>query len=272
MNEMDVLDRVRQVYDSNKWHRAEADEDNPIILNDLVNMCLAVNDKERVLIVNLIEHFYLLRNYGKFLRPMMLELEYFTKTFARIVLLPIRDPSINRVNSGDAIIYELTTFRKNSFKDRIINYNTPFSSDLKIAPSDIIVFVDDFIGTGNQFFEMWAKFVKIHAPANVYVRCIVAMEDAVKEFSKNEINFKPDVVFGKAISSGRYVSSMDLATANATYDAIESKTRVPAKFSRGYGGSEAIVALKNTPNNTLPIFWFSSTKGGLPWPAPFPRA
>ena len=52
------------------------------------------------------------------------------------------------------------------------------------------------------------------------------------------------------------------------YDKLERKTKCSADYKRGRDQTEALVTMKATPNNTLPIFWW---EGKIKWRAPFPR-
>jgi hypothetical protein len=53
------------------------------------------------------------------------------------------------------------------------------------------------------------------------------------------------------------------------YDAVEAILKCTEQYRRGFLGSEALVSLKRTPNNTLSIFWYEGKEKN--WPAPFPR-
>lgn len=49
---------------------------------------------------------------------------------------------------------------------------------------------------------------------------------------------------------------------------IENRIKVRGDFKFGYAGSEALIRMARTPNNTFPVYWLKNKKNPH---APFPR-
>lgn len=137
-----------------------------------------------------------------------------------------------------------------------------------------VIFVDDFLGTGNQFCEFVTDLLKsgldpqvkwIYAP-------VVAHEEGIRKVSKEfpSVEVVPIETIGSEHSFfnpdyWRSISN-DTITAGNALDFYESFLR-QRKFSselrspsRGYGDLSLCFGFEHaTPDNTLPIFWHSGS-------------
>lgn len=142
---------------------------------------------------------------------------------------------------------------------------------IKCVESDFdIIIVDDFIGSGNQI----SSFIELcnlnKSKTHVYT---IIMQD----ISRDKVTPLVDRIYSslpsrkRAITDGLSIGSFSVSNAKIIYERIESLIDINRDYSYGYEKTEALVTMKRTPNNTLPIFWTSRMKGGKKWPSPFPR-
>lgn len=104
------------------------------------------------------------------------------------------------------------------------------------------------------------------------VAAFVIQEDTVFDLFSQGLAVFHGKTHKRAISGQGNIGSFDEGLALRIYDQIESHLSVAEEYKRGYEQSEALITLKRTPDNTLPIFWSRKDKDGTKWPAPFPRS
>lgn len=136
-----------------------------------------------------------------------------------------------------------------------------------------IVFIDDFIGSGNTFLEEYREkkiedWVLNEKIDNKYILAPIMMWNGQKNI---EYNF-PDFTICADIRVElfhNYISPLD---AFNNYDSIHSfaseyGAKLLKKSPLGYGNGQALVAyFHSTPNNTLPIIWHNKK-----WQPLYPR-
>ncbi len=131
-----------------------------------------------------------------------------------------------------------------------------------------IIFVDDYIGTGETATECLSYAIdKIPKGIPVFIITIAIQEEGYNSIRKlfPDVNIYYSIIRKKGISD-KYSGNM-----------AEDKRKLMKRISKyvtnddeyllGYGDSEALIAMVKTPNNTFPIYW-RTYKGFL---APFPR-
>lgn len=134
------------------------------------------------------------------------------------------------------------------------------------AGNAMLVFVDDFIGTGETAMDA-AKYLAKAQPKltnwkNVCFLAIAAQKEGVKNLK--DVGYKVFVSeeYGRGISD--YYKGEQLEEARGTMSHIESGLkRVEKDFKFGYQQSEALVCMERCPNNTFPIYWL--TKHDAPY-------
>jgi hypothetical protein len=133
-----------------------------------------------------------------------------------------------------------------------------------------IVFVDDFIGTG-QSLERKSKWVRERladrniSGAKIYLVALTSMEDAKLSIATSTDNFMVGEYMTRGIS-GHYTGP-DLTAAVSEMLNLEGllspyhRRKLP---SFGYKKSEALYSLNetSTPNNVFPIFWWPRSVTG----------
>ena len=136
------------------------------------------------------------------------------------------------------------------------------------GPTDTVVFVDDFAGTGNQVVESWDDYFHEVVPdSNLYLMLAGATSRAIQRIA----NSTPLIV-----TSGIQLDASDdiFDNACAQFSAAEKArvlhycTTADRKVPRGYGDCGLVVVFAhNCPNNTIPIMHASNGR----WTGLFPR-
>jgi hypothetical protein len=171
-------------------------------------------------------------------------------THNRIVFVPVGEPG-----SGSAIIAR-------AMRDVRPRPNLLSMADLeKLDPADVsvIVFVDDFSGTGTQLFEWWQNVESLVRPKNAEIAIgLLVLNGRAKprlaKFAAHtlravELNDSSDV-----FHAANQNSSASDKTALLYYC---RRTRCHPQFHRGYGNCGLLIAFRHgCPNNSLPILWY----------------
>ena len=126
--------------------------------------------------------------------------------------------------------------------------------------------VDDFVGSGDTAVKSVNNLTKLGVnKQNIFVFALVAQNIGVENLKKNDIRIAVAEQRDKGITD--YYNSRISEKINIMKK-VERKLNVKEQFSLGYKGTEALVSMIRTPNNTFPVFWIEPTKDKK---APFPR-
>jgi len=262
--------RLNRIINSKGW---SASTFSPFYQMDPVMLITKVidqldNENQIDLYFSLLEEFLVIRDYK---RP---ALELLTKVIeeysgaTEFLFSEVVDET-DDTKSAAVLNYECKS-AANIFNSSQALY---FLSDPKAAQfqtsTGVKVFVDDFIGTGDQFCDMVKSLDDngFNSSADA-VMCIAIQRKAferletlgykvfalyVRERVLHQLSQRADIKFDP------YATNFDIA----------DKIPVHALQALGYENSEALVAMKRTPDNTLPIFTKNGEKTG--WHAIFPR-
>ena len=91
---------------------------------------------------------------------------------------------------------------------------------------------------------------------------LVSMKEGISKLAAEGYNTYTNICCEKGLSVRGDASQIDLMKA------LESNIKVAEDYRFGYGGSESLVRMMRTPNNTFPIYWLRNKKNKF---APFPR-
>lgn len=157
----------------------------------------------------------------------------------------------------------------------------------KVREDDILLLIDDIIGTGESTVTFYNYVVKQQLRKNrsvininVILLCIAYMSDSIKLIAKNIKKFE---IYGtpyqKAFVSSNSVfgyrrkriliKKFCIKYGESLFSIEDKVTRVTSNYPLGYGNSQSLIVFEHSaPNNTLPIIW--STKNS--WIPLFPRS
>jgi pyrimidine operon attenuation protein/uracil phosphoribosyltransferase len=127
-----------------------------------------------------------------------------------------------------------------------------------------LILVDDFIGSGKQVTDSINDICSLGIKKeNIFVLSLYTHEMGKQKLHNESINLIYENCITKEVSGVLNKKEIEVLKS------IENKISVKPGYELGYGGSEALISLVRTPNNTLPIF-HTVRKGGVNI-APFPR-
>lgn len=139
---------------------------------------------------------------------------------------------------------------------------------------DHLVFIDDFIGSGNTIIKFFKKNKDKLLKVKCYIFCIEALEEGLSDldtFFKSH-NFAC-TIFCKNIRKKAFASNYIFETDNSTFEELLKAFEITLWGHSndnilGYKNSQALLSFfRNTPNNTLSSFWFDNGN----WTGLFPR-
>ena len=236
-------------------------------IDAIAKMLQGLPSNEIDLSLDLLDEYIIIKDYSTPARTLMIKLRDLAEE-KPILVTPVVDYKAERTKSGHSLHYEMSTFTGLLTKTSIKFRDDPMTSFCQ-NHAGIHVSVDDYIGTGNQFLTMIEDIIKGGKKNTISHIATICIQESAKialeaiGYIVISIN-----VLGKGLerlSVRRGVPQVDIFR---EYEALEKRTACAAEYRRGRDQSEALVTMKATPNNTLPIFWI---EGKAKWPAPFPR-
>ena len=130
-----------------------------------------------------------------------------------------------------------------------------------------LILADDFIGTGETAEKCIIHMQEKGIPTEkIIVVSLVAQEKGIEYLEKYSVYLVTNIIRQRGISD--FYEGEQLSGKISMRREIENKMSVKKKYRLGYSGSEALVTLCRTPNNTFPLFWEESGNMKM---APFPR-
>lgn len=274
MLNLEEIRKINEIFQLNGWDpKAKFLHNRKLNLFDAVSDFVAkIKPEHRKIVFELLTHYELIKEYNQYAGSLCDLLVADIDITKQYYVSPITLPDVGIIKSGHNFIYDVYSFfPRNKYKN-VKFVDSPFSSDIRLDSATVMVFVDDFVGTGEQFFDMYQKLKNRFGTPIVSILLVIRIqEEAFINLGRAGIKVFADQVRKKAITSGRATGSMSIQQARDAYLQIENEVKVPYNASFGYGQAEAIVTMKRTPDNTLPIFWVDEGAGGQEWPAPFPR-
>jgi len=236
-------------------------------LDLLVDLISSLNSKDSVnLTIRLIRYYKVITNYRKRCARFLFEVSNLHESNIAIVPL-IKQPGYTR-GSGPVIAYEIRSLSAN-YEGKFRFFDSPWEG--KGLSSQLPKYiVDDFIGTGEQFFDMYEEIRRGNKDFNVAgVFSIACMQHGHQRLIKGNLRHFCYDICEKALDVHLRSEGGDVTRDYSLYEEIEALLDVDAVDHLGRNQSEGLISLKRTPNNTLPIFWHKGREKS--WPAPFPR-
>ena len=132
-----------------------------------------------------------------------------------------------------------------------------------------IVLLDDYVGTGESAITALDELFKVqnYDKKFVFVLTLVSQEIGMNAVKAQGYNFLTGQIRKRGISD-----KYDQAEAKVKIEImlnLEEKIGVKERFRLGYGGSEGLVTMMRTPNNTFPAYWLEPKN--KKWEPPFLR-
>ena len=239
-------------------------KDNYDLLVSLINV---LSKDEKSIIFEFVKNYEIIKNYDRYIFDVLEKLNELHQS--RVVLFPLWRIGQSSNKSGKSVLYEFSSISRVEFPDKFQIADDPFSS--KVLNSGLPKYaVDDFVGSGEQFLGMVEEMrQKKHGVVINGVACVISLELGADRLCREGFDTVCSVKRKRAVADYLVDAGMDAEKCYEVYDAMESRLNPEPIDCRGRNKSEALVSLKRTPNNTLPVFW--SVGRDKKWPAPFKR-
>lgn len=272
---------IGELFDALGW-RTEHDVDDPVsrLFERFCRMCARLKKPQRDLILELTRQYSWIRqteNPKLFLAAWRKMLPQLPGTIETLVVVPLLKPGSTRPKSSD-LIYGTACYCQSNLTDTVAPRRlvlcksaTNFAKRFGNAPNVALIFVDDYVGSGDTakkaFADLDKKFPSVKPVATILL-ALAVQEKAIEQLS-NRCLVVAERVLTRGISDNTTLSSTE--DAFRIMDEIGRKLGIKAEERLGYGATEALATLTRTPNNTFPVYWTNKKVGGKVWDSPFTR-
>jgi hypothetical protein len=267
------LRKIHNIYNENEWNIHDSNLTGDTKLFDLISQLLArIDQQNRPIVFELLKKYEIIKDYTKSANSLVREFAPLINSHKQYYFTPVIPPGDHRIKSGHSFIYDLkSSFQTRGLKN--LNFlNSPFSDKISTTQQSVVVFVDDFVGTGAQFKNCYDNFIAQKGCQGEFILLVIRiMKDGYDLINNLGVRVIAEGIRDRAISSRQAIGEISLQDAMQSYLIIEDLIKINPYYSLGFNKSEAIITMKRTPNNTLPIFWAELDKDNKKWPAPFPR-
>ena len=278
MTTLESIFELNKIFKSKNWTNLDIDE---FVFNNSCTLLDNVSENQRELIIELLDRYMWisLEDYqSKILKTMENVDDVVLSKLKVVYIFPIiKKEDEGRFKSGQFLIYQIKAFKKHLKKYRDITFKyvskfETFETGFRLKPNEMIFLIDDYIGSGetlrfclNEIQNNNNEIVN----ENIQIVTIVTQKEIADNIRAEGYGYQADTYSEKGISD--FNSSPVLEEKIRIMLDIEKMIPGGSHFSLGYNGSEALITLARTPDNTFPIFWKEYKKGGKKYDAPFSR-
>jgi len=227
--------KIEEIFQGNGWDpKAQIFHRQGLNLFDAVSAFIArIKPDERNIIFNMLPHYEIINDYHRYGRILWSKLNPIIDKSKYYYISPVSLPDAGRIKSGASFCYDVYSFFPKDKFQNIEFVDSPFSSDITLEDDGALIFVDDFVGTGDQFLEMYEIFAKkFGKPETCILLVIRIQDDAYQTLSKFGVTILADQIRMKAITSGRAIGAMSIDEARKVYLQIENEINVPARWGK----------------------------------------
>ena len=262
--------KIQQLFAHQKW---EIDESNKSSLyNRYIHTYKQLDTEEREIFISLSYHYEIvtLVQYQEILiRVLSNVVKKYLGKKQTLYIYPIKKRTHkDQIKSSDLVTY-LCNSTQLKYSDAISKKKIVLLGSMKQIENkrkqignNVLIIIDDFIGTGKYASEVINELVRIGiTKEQIIAVTLYITKSGLDKFNQEQYCLE----YGEVVES--YIEKLSV-TEKKILARIEKKMGIEADFSFGYGHSGTLISLIRTPNNTFPIFWESF--GRFPSP-PFPR-
>lgn len=265
------LARIKSIFIQKDW--PIKDHFNEGIFDNFCKTLQNLSPEQSNLLISLTENFlwvkdndymaYFAESFNKFINS------YNFDSNKRIFICPLLpEDDFGQPKSSVYLLYQIKAHMQalqNHYQDFSISYfDSPTSVNMNlINDGSILCLVDDFIGSGKTAESAANYFLDREiSKSNIVILSLVAMEEGLLYLKNNDYTVFTNISCEKGLSPHAKDDEIKIM------QAIENKIKVKESYRFGFEGSEALVKMMRTPNNTFPIYWLRNKTNSY---APFPR-
>ncbi|MED0666650.1 phosphoribosyltransferase [Bacillus badius] len=273
-----IFNKLGVLFDEKGWDMEEESNDVSLF-GRFCEVLNRLNVEQQEFLIDLTYHYQKIEfnEYNTLICNILQKLNSEMKNFMNLTnlyvmpLLPEEDK--NKIKSSTLVAYLFQTpqikymsdLSKKKFKVRS-ELTKKELNKVNESPNSMLLLVDDFIGTGETAMAAYKYYRDMGIKhEKIVIISLVSLYTGFNLVKENNIEIFSGKILKKAISD--YYSEDELKLKLSLMQSIEDIIGSHADYKLGYKGSEALVTLIRTPNNTFPVYWLTK-KGNN---APFPR-
>ena len=263
--------RIQEVFERKNWPIEDYFSDD--VFENFCNMLAGLAPEQCDLVITLTEKFLWIQE-SSYIKHFSAAFDMFVNSYdfsrgKKIYICPLLpEEDFGKSKSSVSLLYfvkaHLDAIQRKYSTFSITYADLPNAVKLDmIKEGYTLCLIDDFIGTGETVERATQYFIDLGISKSMMaIVSLVSMKCGLSVLNNNGYRTFTDISCDKGISSEGDKSQIELMKS------IEESIKVFDDYKFGYKGSEALVRMMRTPNNTFPIYWLRNEKNKF---APFPR-
>jgi hypothetical protein len=280
MNNLDVgsVIRLHKLFSEKNWVDNLGQTE---VHENFCKLLACMDSQEQELMLELVERYDWIpyNRYGELVKEMFDNLAKSMIPRGTIYLFPLKKAKDQlTTKSSDALLYMFQGFVQflnppfRQAKFILVEKLDKIAGDsFSLSDRDDFFLMDDFLGTG-ETLETAVREIqeKSKIPLRkITILALVAHQSAISLMNRMGIRHSVALIRNKGISD--YYDEPQKEAKIISMKKIESNITTNKKLLFGYMGSEGLVTMIKTPNNTFPVFWMDYKFGEKKLAPPFPR-
>ena len=263
--------RIQEIFKQKKWPIEDYFSDD--VFENFCNMLAGLEPEQCNLVINLTEKFLWVQD-SAYIKHFSVAFDSFISSYSfsrgkNIYICPLLpEEDFGKSKSSISLLYlvksHLGAIQRKYSEFSITYADSPNAVKLdKIRDNYTLCLIDDFIGTGDTVERASKYFLDRNISKNMMtIVSLVSMSSGLDDLNNKGYITYTNISCEKGITDGGNETQIELMKN------IEESIKVSDNYKFGYKGSEALVKMIRTPNNTFPIYWLRNKKNKF---APFPR-
>lgn len=263
--------RIQEIFKQKNWPIEDCFSDD--VFENFCNMLAGLQPEQCNLIINLTEKFLWVQD-STYIKHFSGAFDSFISSYSfprgkNIYICPILpEEDFGKSKSSIFLLY-LVKSHLSAIQQKYSNFEITYADSPNAVKLDMIrdnftlCLIDDFIGTGETAERASKYFLDRNIDKNMMtIVSLVSMSSGLDNLNNKGYITYTDINCDKGITDGGNETQIELMKN------IEKSIKVSDDYKFGYKGSEALVKMIRTPNNTFPIYWLRNKRNKF---APFPR-
>ncbi len=263
--------RINAIFNRKNWPVEDYFNDN--VFENFCYMLANLTPEQRKLIISLTENFLWIQE-NAYIKHFSVAFDSFVASYdftrgRKIYICPLLPEEDFGKSKGSVSLLYLVKAHLNAIQHKYSDFSITYADSPNLVDLDLIknsytlCLIDDFIGTGETVERATKYFLERDISEDmITIVSLVSMKAGISDLNIKGYSTYTDISCDKGISCTGDKTKIELMKN------IEATIRVSDDFKFGYKGSEALVKMMRTPNNTFPIYWLRNKKNKF---APFPR-
>lgn len=263
--------RIQGVFERNNWPIEDYFNDD--VFDNFCKMLAGLEPEQCDLVITLTDKFLWIQE-SAYIKHFSVAFDSFITSYnfprgKKIYICPLLpEEDFGKSKSSVSLLYFVKA-HLGAIQRKYLGYSITYADSPNTVNLDLInegytlCLIDDFIGTGETVERASEYFLERKITKDmIAIISLVGMEFGLSKLNSNGYNTYTDIKCSKGISCGGNEAQIEIMKK------IEESIKVSDDYKFGYNGSEALVKMMRTPNNTFPIYWLRNKKNKF---APFPR-